>query len=689
MAVRALFVIGVCLFLSLQALTQSVEEPADRQDSVYQVVKITKRSDDMVGIASSASQGATGAGNLAQRPIQRTAEALETVPGLIITQHSGDGKANQYFLRGHNLDHGTDLRVTLDHMQVNMPTHGHGQGYADLNFLIPELINSVEYRKGPYYADLGDFASAGSTEITYKNELDAPMVKLTGGSYGFGRVLTAASRELNKGHLLGALEVGHHDGPWTRPNAARRYNGVLRWSNGDLLRGHSLTLMGYDASWLASDQIPQRAVDSGQLDPYDLIDPDLGGSSGRFSLTLAGQMTDERHQKKWSVSLAHYDLSLFSNFTYFLDDVNRGDEFQQTDRRWISYIDFQDQNNTPWHGLTLENQWGFQIRADQIDNGLYRTENRQRIGTTRQDEVFQTLAGVYGQTHVAWNKWFRSVFGLRSDHYYADVESRRKINSGRKNDWIMSPKLSLIWGTSKRNELYLNMGYGFHSNDARGTTIGVDPASGDAVSGAAPLVRTKGADLGFSSSAIRGLVSTVSLFVLDMDSELVFVGDAGGTEAGRPSRRSGLEWTNHWHLSSQWSLDADFTFSRARFRDHNPEGDRIPGSVERTVSSGLAYRGHGNWQAALRLRHYGGIALIEDGSVKGEDSNQINGRMRYVFANGLALQLDVLNALDADGPDIQYYYRSRLGGEPAEGVEDIHFHPMEKRSLRLTLDWRF
>ena len=660
---------------------------ADRL-KIYDEIEVTDRASDMIGVADSATEGVTGRQDLERRPILRPGELLETVPGVIITQHSGSGKANQYFLRGFNLDHGTDFRVTVDDVPVNLPTHGHGQGYSDLNFLIPELIDSVRYEKGPYYAEQGDFSAAGAADITYVNALPQGIVQLTPGDYGYGRLLVADSARVKGGDLLGAIEYGTNDGPWKRPDDFRKVNGVLRWSQGDAARGFTLTAMGYDGRWSSTDQIPERAVAEGLIDRYGSIDASDGGRSHRYSLSAEVRRGSGTALTRASVYVVGYGLDLFSDFTYFLDDPVNGDQFEQTDERTVTGFQVERQWVSTWSGREVESSVGFQARGDDIANGLFHTRDRLRLSTTRRDDVLEILAGPSAQARVRWTRWLRTVTGLRADYLHADVESNLAANSGSRDAAILSPKLSVLLGPWKATELYLNVGYGFHSNDARGATIRVDPKTGEPVQRVDPLVRARGADFGARTSLLPNLQTAATVFVLDLDSELVFVGDAGGTEASRPSRRMGIELQNFYRPRPWLALDADLAFSRGRFTDRDPAGDRIPGSIESAVSAGVSVENLHNAFGSLRLRYFGPRPLVEDDSVRSGSSTLVNARLGYRFANHLSLALEIFNLLDERASDIDYLYESRLPGE-ATPVDDVHFHPAEKRSARLAAEWRF
>jgi hypothetical protein len=656
---------------------------------VYDEIQVTDRASDMVGVADSASEGVTGHKELEQRPMLRPGEILETVPGVIITQHSGSGKANQYFLRGFNLDHGTDFRVTVDDIPVNMPSHGHGQGYSDLNFLIPELVDTVRYKKGAYYADEGDFSAAGASEITYVNTLPKGIAAITSGGGGYRRAFAADSKKFGGGELLGGFEYGANDGPWVHPDDYRKLNGLLRWNRGDAGNGLTVTAMGYDGKWNSTDQIPERAVAEGFVSRFGAIDPSDGGDTYRYSLAADWRRGSGTSLTRASAYALRYGLHLFSNFTFFLDDPVHGDQFEQLDDRTVTGFQVEHQWGIGWGEREVETEVGLQVRNDSIDNGLFHTEDRRLLSVTRRDQIEQQLTGgPYAQARVRWNPWLRTVTGLRLDEYYADVKSNLDASSGTRNAAILSPKLAVTLGPWSQTELYLNYGYGFHSNDARGATLRVDPRTGEPADPVTPLVRAKSADVGVRTTAFRNLQTSVTVFRLDLGSELVFSGDGGTTEASRPSRREGIEVQSFWRPRPWLSLDADYAWSRARFTDFDPVGDRIPGAIQNALSAGISVDDAGPWFGSLRLRYFGPRPLLEDDSVRSRSSNLLNLRLGRRFPNGLSLAAEVFNLLDDRVSDIDYFYESQLRGEP-EPVNDVHFHPAEPRSVRLALEWRY
>jgi hypothetical protein len=424
---------------------------------------------------------------------------LEIVPGLIVTQHSGDGKANQYFLRGFNLDHGTDFATSIAGMPVNMPTHGHGQGYSDLNFMIPELIETVQYRKGSYAAEDGDFASAGAADIHYFWQLPQNIAELTMGENNYYRGLVAGSKKLeNDRSMLFALEWHTNDGPWQLNEDLQKRNGVWSFTQGNKNNGWNISAMAYVAEWQATDQIPLHSIEQGQINRFGSLDSSDGGDSSRYSLSWDWRQEDSNGQRRINAYAIDYSLNLFSNFSYFLTDPVNGDQFHQQDQRRVYGVD---SKQTWFHSLgnyDSESSLGLEGRYYDIDKvGLNLTSRRQLLTTIREDRVKQSLIGLYGENQTQWQEKFRSIVGLRADFYHADINANLAANSGSHQDELLSPKLSLIFGPWQQTEYYANYDYGFHSNDARGTTTHINPDPRDAnflmATDTVPaLVRTKG-----------------------------------------------------------------------------------------------------------------------------------------------------------------------------------------------------
>lgn len=648
-------------------------------------IEVRANTTGLLGVANSANEGTVLKKQLDQRVIYRPGELLETVPGLIVTQHSGEGKANQYFLRGFNLDHGTDLRITVDNMLVNQRSHGHGQGWADTNFVIPELVGSVQYQKGPYYADQGDFSSAGAVQMQYLNKLPVGIASLGYGDQGFTRGVLAKSREKGGGDVLFALELMRKNGPWINKERFKKFNTVLRYSQSTGKTKFNVTAMGYGGRWNATDHIPQRAVDSGLLSRLDTIDPTDGGESHRFSLSSALE-----HHSRFGVTRAnlytlHSNLSLFSNFTYFLDDPVNGDQFSQIDKRFQSAFNLGHTWVNNFAGIPFESTAGVQFQNDVIDNGLLSTKARRTLSVTRKDHIVQNSVALYYQNSVQWLEKLRTVAGVRSDFYWFDVNSNLDVNTGNAYDSLTNPKLSVIAGPWFETELYFNYGSSFHSNDARGTTTRIDPRTGQPIDRVHPLVRSTGYETGLRTAIFPGLQASLAFFHLNIDSELLFVGDAGTTEASRPSKREGVEVSVFYKPLDWLILDLDYAITRARFSDFDPAGSYIPQAIRDVGKAAVSFDNIGRFFGGLQFRYFGKRALIENNSVQSKPTITLNGQLGYKIGKKIQVLVQAFNILNSHDHAIDYFYTSRLPGESAQGIDDKHFHPIETRALRANI----
>ena len=622
-------------------------------------------------------------------PVTRPGEVLESVPGLIITQHSGEGKANQYFLRGVNLDHGTDLAISVDGMPVNMRTHGHGQGYADLSFLIPELVSWMQVRKGPYFASEGDFSSVGSVHINYIDRIDRNLWQASLGSFGYGRALAIVSEKVGEGQVLAAGEATFYNGPWDVADRMRKANGVVRYSQGTAENGFSVTGMGYINRWNSTDQIAERAVTGGLINRFGSLDSSDGGNSHRFSLSGRWSSSDVNGATRVNAYVINQSMNLFSNFTYFQNDPVNGDQFKQFDQRTLVGGNASHTFKSTVWGRSMETEIGVQTRYDNISLGLENTLLRSTLSVVRHDDVKQASAALYVENRFRWTDWFRTSIGLRGDAYHVNVNSNLGVNSGSASDALVSPKFGMVFGPWAKTELFFNIGQGFHSNDARGATITLDPVSGAPVPRVPLLVRSNGAEVGIRSQFIDGLDTSVTFWGLEFDSEILFVGDAGTTEPSRPSRRYGVEIVNHYKFNSWLSFDVDVAWSHARFTDFDPAGSYVPGAPTFVASASFTVGDEKKgWFGGMRLRYFGVRPLIEDNSAKANATAVVNARVGYAFDNGMKFHIDALNLFNAKANQIDYFYESQLPGEPAP-VADRHFKPIEPFALRATLAGRF
>jgi len=648
---------------------------------------VTGRAANLIGIAQSSSEGQIGKVDLADRPIQRIGELLEVIPGFIATQHSGGGKANQYFLRGFNLDHGTDFAQFIDGVPVNMRTHAHGQGFTDINFIIPEFVERIDYAKGPYRADVGDFLTAGSAKFT-TIDTATPFITGTGSIDGdYLRLIGGGSRKLGAGDLFLAGEFRYDNGPYEIPGNLKAFNILTKWTGpvgGGTLRA---SFDAYHVDFRSAEQVPERAIDSGLIDRLGYLDPYLGGKTTRIGATV--NWAQDGETPITALAYAHYyKFKLVSNFTYFLDDPVHGDEFEQRDSRFIVGGRL-DKRFVFTLGVPVELLVGADTRSDFIAPvGLYHTEFGQIRSTVRQDRVDEQSAGVFAEATIHPLPDVRVILGLRADGYAFDVRSSITANSGHSTAGIVSPKAAVAWTPISQVELYANYGEGFHSNDGRGTAITVSPKDGvtsnDKVTA---LVKARGYEVGARARPITGLTLTATYWWLNLQSELQYQGDAGETAPVGPSKRRGYELGVFYKPADWLTVDGQYTRSYARSTDLPAGAGRIPNALESVISAGIVGK-YRQASAAIRVRHFGPYPVIEDNTVRARPLTVVNARLGYDFGR-IELAADLINALDSHDYEIEYYYASRLSGEPLDGVNDRHLKPIEPRQLRLSATVKF
>ena len=669
--------------ISLATLV-SMQPTWAQQDQIEEVV-VWGRSLQLIGTADSASQGVIGYADFSTRPIARVGELVEVVPGMIATQHSGPGKANQYFLRGFNLDHGSDFSTFFDGMPVNMRTHAHAQGYMDLNFIIPEIIERIDFQKGPYFADTGDFSLAGSNSMKTYDVLEEGFSELTLGSRDEIRFVTANSFDFAEGSLLYALEHQQTNGFYDLEQDVRKLNGLLKYT-GDFAGVPSrITLSAYDSEWTSTNQVPQRAVNSGLIDRFGFIDPDLGGESYRYSITGNFELAES-----WDLNLyaSSYYMSLINNPTYLLNDPINGDEFEQEDERRLFGGTLRNEAEIELFGVPVRRTFGSDIRYDNVDElNLFNTLSRRRISTIREDKAEEFSIGAFGELQFLVTDALRATVGVRYDYYDGEVDAFRSQNSGSDDDSLWQPNIGLAYRLNENLEFYGNYGHGFHSNDVRAAVNTVDPVTGDPTESLEMLVEGKGSEIGFRYDTLEGFNLSAAYYTLKMDSELVFVGDAGTTEPGDPSRRDGIEVTSFWEISDQLVFDISGAKSDGHFIGLPSGENAIPDAHDLVYGVGLTYAGGNGWTSSLRVRHFGDAALTEDEVVEKGSSTLLHFGLSYEQDNW-EIGLDILNLLDEEDDDIAYWFESQLPGEAA-AVEDIHFHPADPRTVRVLMKYKF
>jgi len=672
--------LGVALAASMRSMVVSAQSSRD----VIEEVVVWGRSLQLLGSADSSSQGVVGYADFSTRPLARVGELVEVVPGMIATQHSGPGKANQYFLRGFNLDHGSDFSTFFDGMPVNFRTHAHAQGYMDLNFIIPEVIERIDFKKGPYFANTGDFSLAGTSSMKTYDSLERGFVEVTAGSGDEIRLVAADSVNTELGSLLYALEHQQTNGMFVLDQDVRKYNGLLKYTGEIAGIPSQLTITAYDSEWISTNQVPQRAVTSGQIDRFGFIDPDLGGQSHRYSLSGRFELGE------WDLTAyaSAYYMSLINNPTYSLNDPINGDEFEQEDERVLFGGSIVRQSRFEIMGLKAAGLFGTEVRVDDVQElNLFNTRSRLRYGSVREDSARELSLSTYAESEFALSENLRLTTGLRADYIRFDVEALRAENSGTESDALLQPKFGLAYRLSDSLELYANYGHGFHSNDVRAAVNRIDPVTGEDTEAQDILVEGRGGEIGFRYDNLKGFNISLTAFELATDSELVFVGDAGTTEPSDPTRRSGVELNAFYSISERLVIDLSAARARGHFRGLPDGANSITDAHENVAAAGLTYVGTQGVTASLRVRYFGDAALTADESVMKENSTLMNAGVSY-SAGAWEMGIDVLNLLDAEDDDIAYFFESRLPGE-VEAMEDIHFHPSNPRVIRAMLRYSF
>ncbi len=708
LAISIGFILGLS---SVELLAATKDQPINSIEQAKNAIKIEEleaieveedgRGKNLIGVTGSASQGEVSQKQFEYRPLSRNAELVEVVPGAVATQHSGSGKANQYYLRGFNLDHGTDFTTYVDGIPMNMPTHAHGQGYMDINSIIPELVKKIEYGKGPYYAEVGDFSAAGYSKMFSMDSLPEGILKFTGGEFGYYRTLVANSNKVGIGDLLYAGEFNFYDGVWQQPEDSKKFNGMLRYTIDQGTWGMSVNAKGYTNSWTATNQIPQNLIDNGTLGLYGTMDPSDGGKTNRYSVST----NLWNHGKDWkneaNIYALYYDVGLFSNFSGNFNDPVHGDQIHQFEHRVQTGADIE---HTRYHkllGFEMDSSFGLQFRHDEImDLGLDHTQARQLVSNVSLANVGTTTVGTYFKNQTHWHDKVRTIAGLRGDFINNDVNLIdnknhdpliNAANSGSRGKAMISPKLSLVVGPWYDTEYFANIGYGYHSNDARGTTLQLDPSNGNPVinpdtglsaARISPAAWSRGGEAGIRSNFVPGLNSTFAIWWLESSQELVFKGDEGNTEVNGKSHRYGIEWTNYYKPTDWLTLDADYALTTARYAENNAF---VPNSVGRVVSTGATFVAPNGLFSTVRFRHFGVVPLDEQGTFWSGDTNIVNIGAGYKQKQ-YKLEVDVFNILGSQSNDIAYAYDYSYGGQTGNGVMK---HPVEPRMVRGTITVNF
>ena len=640
--------------------------------------------------------------DLQLRPVARPADVFEVAPGLVVVQHAGGGKANQYFLRGFDADHGTDLALSIDDVPINMVTHGHGQGYADPHFLIPELIERVEVREGPYFAQDGDFATAGAINLRLRETVARSSVtledtlvlnpSLSAGMLSNPRFLAIARTDVGRVRGYVAAEVTHLDGPFLHPLDFNHVNVVGRW--GARLGASvdvGLTLMSYTGTWNASGQVPARLLgqpyEGRTFSQFDAVDPTEGGRSERHSASLALRARlDAASELRLMVYAASYRLSIFSNFTFFLNDPVHGDQIEQDDARFMTGFRATYRRTASAGAWRFVTTAGATLRYDDIDNGLHHTEARQRLEDLVVDHVRETALGLFAEEQIIPNRYLRLIVGLRADDFNFAVEDARAglmapdpSRNGTRQALLFSPKATLVVSPVRRRnldlDLYFNFGRGFHSNDGRGTVIAATPMltaqCADPMrvpSGVScpvtPMTPATGYELGVRARSARRIDLSVAAWLLDLDQETVWNGDDGTTEVAGPTRRLGITVEARAEILRWLWVDVDASFVNAVYRDNPGNANAVALAPPITLAAGVSMRHPNGLFGAVRLRMIGDRPADPSNTLQAQGFAIVNAQLGFRHA-WYEVATVVENLFNATWREAQFEEDSRLRGEPA------------------------
>jgi outer membrane receptor protein involved in Fe transport len=713
-------------------------KPAAAKASVSEVV-VTASRVNLLGLATTASQGSVTEKELELRPVYRVGQLLESTPGLVVTAHSGEGKANQYLLRGFNLDHGTDIANFIDDMPINRPTNTHGQGYSDLNFAVPEMAAGLDYTKGPYYAAIGDFGAVASTHLKLANDIP-DQIAVTGGTLGVYTVFAGGTQTFSDtDRLVGGVSFSHVDGPFDPPEDFRRYAAELRFSHGTYDGGYSVTAMYYRGFGLLTTDQPVAAVREGLISRFGTLDPTDANQSERFSLSTHAGVAFGEWQVLAGAYYIHSRMTLWNDFTHYLEDPVNGDQEQQDETRTTGGGQVSLTHRHSFGAIANVAVVGLQARYDSEWVDRRHTRNRQTLdycafendgtltlsefpaGTTQSpdgadlyipankgdcqaDRVHLLDLGPYIEDTTYWTPWLRTIVGLREEVYsgqdqYLGVTALGLADGaklhGSQN--LLQPKGSIVFGPFWQSELYLSSGRGFHSDDVRGV-FGTVPLEGAPLrAGKTPLLAAAhGEEVGVRTNIVPKLQIQVAVFQEDFKSELVYDQDQGQDQASGPSRRQGVEVSAQLRPLRWIEFNTDLAVSKARFvgdaaslANYGIVGGHFIANAPSFIGSFGILADKGPWFGGLQWRDLGPYPLT-DGPRYPQDKgySEVNANIGYRVTPHLTFTATGFNLLDSKADAAAYDYSYRL--TPTSPVQTgPTFHPLEPISGELKMSYRF
>lgn len=707
---------------SIQNEDVETENDSVSSDEVIELGKVLVKGERVYSTASSRSIRDF---DLNVRPVSTAQDMLQLAPGLVIAQHAGGGKAEQIFLRGFDADHGTDIAILSDGTPVNMVSHGHGQGYADIHFAIPELVESIDVFKGPYFARYGNFSTAGSIQFRTKDKIDGNMLKIEGGKFNTqkftGMFQLPTLSEHQNAYFAG--QFYNTDGPVESEQDFQRLNlfGKFRTDLNERSK-LSVSASSFSSAWDASGQIPQRAVDSGLISRFGTIDDLEGGQTSRQNLNLIYTATGENNsQFLFQPYFCRYNFKLFSNFTFFLEDSENSDMIEQTDDRTVLGLNTEYKFTQLISSIQANTTFGGGFRSDDIAVSLWHSPNRRRLTQRVDSGIIERNLFLWAQEELIINPKLRFQLGLRGDYFTFNVEdhldtlSDETVNlphaSGYAQEAMLNPKFNMVYSPIQSIDVFLNFGTGFHSNDARDVVIEQTISDLEQTykrqdlseeqiderltqmnfnrdhAGVQTLPRAIGAEIGTRHRFFDRFNIGFAGWWLELDEELVFVGDAGETEISGKSQRIGIDIEGRIKILSWLWIDTDVNLSQGKYVDEPDDANQIPLAPRITSTGGLTAIHPSGWDVSLRYRHIGDRPANEDGSVTAEGYTVVNLGLSYTYGP-FQYFVAVENLFDVDWNEAQFDTESRLRNE-TEPVSEIHFTPGNPLNLQAGISFQF
>ncbi len=724
-----LLLILTFLFGTSQAEDASIQnedvETVNDSASSNEVIELEKVLVKGERVYSTASSRSIRDFDLNVRPVSTAQDMLQLAPGLVIAQHAGGGKAEQIFLRGFDADHGTDVAISSDGTPVNMVSHGHGQGYADIHFAIPELVESIDVFKGPYFARYGNFSTAGSIQFRTKDKIDGNMLKIEGGEFNTqkftGMFQLPTLSEHQNAYFAG--QFYNTDGPVESEQDFQRLNlfGKFRTDINEKSK-LSVSASSFTSAWDASGQIPQRAVDSGLISRFGTIDDLEGGQTGRQNLNLIYTATGEGNsQFLFQPYFCRYNFKLFSNFTFFLEDSENSDMIEQTDDRTVLGLNTEYKFTQSISSIQVNTTFGGGFRSDDIAVSLWHSPNRRRLTQRVDSGIIERNLFLWAQEELIINPKLRFQLGLRGDYFtfnvedYLDTLSDETVTlphaSGYAQEAMLNPKFNMVYSPIQSIDVFLNFGTGFHSNDARDVVIEQTISDLEQIyksqelseeqiderltqmnfnrehAGVQTLPRAIGAEIGTRHRFFDRFNIGFAGWWLELDEELVFVGDAGETEISGKSQRIGIDIEGRIKILSWLWVDTDVNLSQGKYVDEPDDANQIPLAPRITSTGGLTAIHPSGWDVSLRYRHIGDRPANEDGSVTAEGYTVVNLGLSYSYGP-FQYFVVVENLFDVDWNEAQFDTESRLRDE-TESVSEIHFTPGNPLNLQAGISFQF